>query len=231
LSSNFPEGGLDSGVSKSRNQRYYFIPQGNRGTKLNAREACIIDFNPNKYFQAQHNMSKAPENVPEVCPVDHKTRAAWLNANPTSTFPGQSKEANQASKGNSCDSTQVLDQQTPPTPQGFFSRWFSSPPPAPVPAAPKILGEDREISTIPRASAVDNRAGARPANSEGEGGVSESGNWIYPSEKMFFEAMKRKGHEGRTADMKTIVPMHNAINERSWKEIKEWERPYGAEKE
>lgn len=69
----------------------------------------------------------------------------------------------------------------------------------------------------------------RPANSEAETEVSASGNWIYPSEKMFFEAMKRKGHKGDAADMKTIVPIHNAVNERAWKEIKEWERPWGSD--
>lgn len=69
----------------------------------------------------------------------------------------------------------------------------------------------------------------RPANSEAESGVSESGNWIYPSEKMFFEAMKRKGHKGEAADMRTIVPIHNAVNERAWKQIKEWERPWGSD--
>ena len=68
---------------------------------------------------------------------------------------------------------------------------------------------------------------ARPANSEAETEVSASGNWIYPSEKMFFEAMKRKGHKGDAADMKTIVPIHNAVNERAWKEIRDWERPWG----
>lgn len=87
----------------------------------------------------------------------------------------------------------------------------------------------REISTIPRASTVNHAEGAQAANSEREGGVSESGNWIYPSEKMFFEAMKRKGHAAEKADMKTIVPIHNAVNERAWREIKEWERPYGSE--
>ena len=71
--------------------------------------------------------------------------------------------------------------------------------------------------------------GATPANNEKEGGVSGSGNWIYPSEKMFFEAMKRKGHSGEATDMKTIVPIHNAVNERAWKEIKEWERPWGSD--
>jgi len=46
---------------------------------------------------------------------------------------------------------------------------------------------------------------------------------------MFFEAMKRKGHSGDAKDMKTIVPIHNAVNERAWKEIKDWERPWGSE--
>jgi cytochrome c heme-lyase len=46
---------------------------------------------------------------------------------------------------------------------------------------------------------------------------------------MFFEAMKRKGYSSDAKDMKTIVPIHNAVNERAWKEIKEWERPWGSE--
>ena len=49
---------------------------------------------------------------------------------------------------------------------------------------------------------------------------------MYPSEKMFFEAMKRKGYASEAEDMKTVVPIHNAVNERAWKEIKEWERPW-----
>lgn len=72
-------------------------------------------------------------------------------------------------------------------------------------------------------------ASAKPANSEQDTGMSKDGNWVYPSEKMFFEAMKRKGHTSDVADMKTIVPIHNAVNERAWKEIKEWERPWGSE--
>jgi cytochrome c heme-lyase len=29
--------------------------------------------------------------------------------------------------------------------------------------------------------------------------------------------------------MQTIVPIHNAVNERAWMEIKEWERGRGSE--
>jgi cytochrome c heme-lyase len=176
---------------------------------------------------AIENMAKEAE-TPETCPVDPATRAAWLKSNASKpTFPGATVEASSASKGNSCDSS-TIDQATPPKSQGFFSRWMRSSSSSLKPEVPKTLGLEREVSTIPRASPVE-IAGAKPANSERESGVSATGNWIYPSEKMFFEAMKRKGHAGEAADMKTIVPIHNAVNERAWKEIKEWERPWGSE--
>ena len=59
---------------------------------------------------------------------------------------------------------------------------------------------------------------------------SRSGNWIYPSEEMFFNAMKRKDWDPRAEDMRAIVPIHNAVNERAWKEIKQWEAGRGSEK-
>jgi cytochrome c heme-lyase len=46
---------------------------------------------------------------------------------------------------------------------------------------------------------------------------------------MFFAAMKRKGHDAQAADMRTIVPIHNAVNERAWSEIKAWEAGRGSE--
>jgi cytochrome c heme-lyase len=86
----------------------------------------------------------------------------------------------------------------------MFSRFLSPSPQYSPSETPKGLGVDREISTIPRASPVASSEDAKPANSEKESGVSESGNWIYPSERMFFEAMKRKGYEAEAKDMKTI---------------------------
>lgn len=138
------------------------------------------------------NMGKTPEaEAPaEACPVDDKTRAAWLKANPTASFPGAAKGASAASRGNACDSEEI--NQTPPAQPGLFARFFSSTPPAEAPAVSTGLGTQRVVSTIPRASPVDDTEGSKPANSEKESGVSASGNWIYPSEKMFFDAMKRK---------------------------------------
>lgn len=164
----------------------------------------------------------------EACPVDEATRAAWLKTNKKpEIFPITAQDASAASAGNSCDSSHI--DQTPPSPTGFWARLTGKGAPIAPPSASTSLGLSREISTIPRASPVDSDPGAKPPNSEKESGVSTSGNWIYPSEKMFFEAMKRKGHASDAKDMKTIVPIHNAVNERAWKEIKEWERPYGSE--
>lgn len=69
---------------------------------------------------------------------------------------------------------------------------------------------------------------ACPVNHEVETGADPvSGNWVYPSEKMFFDAMRRKGNDNaRAADMRVVVPIHNAVNERAWKEILAWEAPY-----
>ena len=102
----------------------------------------------------------------------------------------------------------------------------------------RSLSNDREVSSIPRAIStnVDDKPlnsaeqAALPANSEHDTGHDrDSGNWIYPSQEMFFSAMRRKGHDPQTADMSTIVPIHNAVNEQAWAEILAWERGRGSE--
>ncbi|EWC45736.1 hypothetical protein DRE_05073 [Drechslerella stenobrocha 248] len=123
----------------------------------------------------------------DSCPVDHSTRAAWL---------------------------QQQQQQQPAKTQSAVS---------------SSLNTDREVSSIPRA----NLAGSNyeSPNPHAASSVSPSSkNWIYPSEKMFFEAMQRKDWGPKAEDMRMIVPIHNAVNERAWAEIKEWERGRGSEK-
>ena len=140
-----------------------------------------------------------------------------------------------------------------------------TPPPHDDPAS--LLGTEREVSSIPRTAtssypASYSAAASQPpapasvapatqashgataaANNEQETGAdAATGNWIYPSERMFFEAMRRKGyvdndgddHGGgarraareAAADMRAVVPIHNAGNERAWAEIKAWEAPW-----
>lgn len=166
----------------------------------------------------------ANDDPAAACPVDHKTREAWLaqaraqNANAPSNphvasppAPSQAQSSVQAS----CDSS-TLDQSTTspaPTSTGLLSHLR--------------LGTDREVSTIPRALPPlpeSSAAPARPANSERDTGADKkTGNWIYPSEQMFFDAMRRKSYDPKETDMKTIVPIHNAVNERAWFEIRNWE--------
>ncbi|KAL9097287.1 MAG: hypothetical protein Q9165_000714 [Trypethelium subeluteriae] len=159
-----------------------------------------------------------------ACPVDHETREAWLKHAKSQTT-SESHPPLPTANGQSCDSSQ-LDQRASssrlrlPLP----GHWSSS-------SAP--LDTSREISTIPRAqleSSLSNQNVSRPANNEAESGVDKnSGNWIYPSEQMFFAAMKRKNYDPQAEDMRSIVPIHNAVNERAWGEIKTWERGKGAE--
>ncbi|KAJ4365061.1 Cytochrome c1 heme lyase [Neocucurbitaria cava] len=171
-----------------------------------------------------------------ACPVDHKTREAWLaqaraqsanappnpHASQSPPVPAQQPQT-QSPVQASCDSS-ALDQSTA----------------SPAPTATSLLshmrlGTDREVSTIPRAipdlpQSTTTTRGARPANSEADTGADKkTGNWIYPSERMFFDAMRRKAYSPQESDMKTIVPIHNAVNERAWHEIKQWEKSRGAD--
>jgi len=75
--------------------------------------------------------------------------------------------------------------------------------------APESLSASREVSSIPR---------------------SDKENWVYPSEAQFYAAMARKSHNPRAPDMKVVVPIHNAVNERAWSHIKDWEAGRGAER-
>jgi cytochrome c heme-lyase len=125
----------------------------------------------------------------ESCPVDPKTREAWL-----------AQAQSQAHSNN---------KNTPPQPQSS-------------------LQSSRVISTIPRASTTSSSPHA-PNNSEQETGTSKSGHWIYPSEKQFYAALQRKKFEARPEDMSSIVPIHNAVNERAWNQILGWEKGRGSE--
>ena len=87
--------------------------------------------------------------------------------------------------------------------------------------------------------------GAGAGAGAGEGGVAAAGTatgvgcggdgagaaeevWQYPSEQMFYNALKRKGKGGdvREEDMNTVVSIHNAVNERTWRQLMAWEAPH-----
>lgn len=150
------------------------------------------------------------------CPVDHKTREIWLQQHKAS------------------------GDGAPPHPTAEADD-------KPREKLQRPLSSDREVSTIPRAidptsqkapeaspSPYSTSAASHgtPSNAEAETGHDKTtGNWIYPSERQFFEALMRKGNTpGSTTSaselatsVASIIPIHNAVNERAWHQILQWE--------
>jgi len=103
---------------------------------------------------------------------------------------------------------------------------------------------DRIISSIPKDIEEDecphiknnviNSACPIPQSDPNNAANSSPTNWLYPSPKMFWEAMNRKGtlppHLSNPESPKTqeelewIVTIHNVVNEQCWQEICKWER-------
>ncbi|KAL2263363.1 hypothetical protein VTK26DRAFT_7084 [Humicola hyalothermophila] len=180
----------------------------------------------------------------ERCPVDHKTRELWLQQARNSQAAAAQNNSSQAAPSTSKTTTipEPIQPSTSSSSSSSSSSWsswlrlpsfsLSSQPKEPAQPNPDAnrttlqLGEERVVSSIPRSS--DPGPSACPVNHEQETGASKTGHWVYPSERQFFEAMRRKGFDAAAADMKTVVPIHNAVNERAWAEILKWEAPYVA---
>lgn len=76
----------------------------------------------------------------------------------------------------------------------------------PFPGQRKLLPTDRQSSNIPK------------------GGTDAT--WLYPSQQMIFNALKRKGKGEDLAedDMVGFIMAHNTMNEMTWQRVAEWER-------
>ncbi|KAG5462081.1 MAG: cytochrome c/c1 heme-lyase [Olpidium bornovanus] len=92
-------------------------------------------------------------------------------------------------------------------------------PPAPAPSSSSSSGSGCSSATTASATGPLDDASSPSGKKKNDA----SRVWVYPSEQMFFNAMRRKSWDPREEDMKVVVPIHNAVNERCWKEILEWE--------
>lgn len=81
----------------------------------------------------------------------------------------------------------------------------------PLPDQEMPLSKHRVQSSIPKAEFTP---GHQP---------KDQGNWVYPSQQMFYNAMRRKGWGAKEQDMPAVVAIHNAVNERTWREVLKWE--------
>lgn len=116
-------------------------------------------------------------------------------------------------------------QANPPPPPSSSSPTTSS-------HAPHRLSEDREISSIPRhrpssTSPIPHPATQHPSPNAIPGQEQEE-RWIYPSPSSFHRALVAKQQNPNPVDMPIVVPIHNAVNERVWEKVLEWEREAGA---
>lgn len=157
----------------------------------------------------------------DKCPVDHENRSVWMDRMKSQPSLENSLLSPQAS-------SLTAEQPKCPVDHNARTNWIESISVSPqnpseavevesgctseaLKSDPKYtstanLPTEREISSIPR---TDNRA-----------------NWIYPSQKQFYEAMMRKNWSPQAEDMNTVVPIHNQVNELAWRHIQNWERAY-----
>ena len=94
----------------------------------------------------------------------------------------------------------------------------------------------RQASSIPMAPETDElpehqkktKGASTSTPSKEQGGEKEKEKtWVYPSQQMFFNAMRRKGWSPDENDMASVVAIHNAVNERAWQEVVAWEAAAG----
>ncbi|GAV54295.1 hypothetical protein ZYGR_0AL00270 [Zygosaccharomyces rouxii] len=146
--------------------------------------------------------STIDESTESKCPVDHSSREVWLKQ----AAKQQQKQQPEESK---CpvdhDSREVWLKQTRQDVE-CSSEHLSN---TPQYHSNVALPENRQISSIPR--------------------TGSDANWVYPSQKQFYEAMLRKNWDPHAQDMQTVVPLHNSVNERVWNYIKFWEKDQGGE--
>ncbi|RMZ55245.1 hypothetical protein APUTEX25_005523 [Auxenochlorella protothecoides] len=102
-----------------------------------------------------------------------------------------------------------------PSPNGMPSSSNS-----PQPGQSKPLSTWRQASSIPA-------GGEAPLPEHQPAHGVRSGVWTYPSEQMFYNAMRRKGWTPSEEDMTAVVAIHNAVNERAWREVRAWEAAAG----
>ena len=77
------------------------------------------------------------------------------------------------------------------------------------------LAVNRVVSTIPK---DDSPESVSPAHQP-----KDTDKWVYPSEQQYYNAMRRKGYNPDAADIPAVLFIHNAVNERVWSQLREWE--------
>ena len=101
----------------------------------------------------------------------------------------------------------------------------------PAPGQRIPLSQHRVISTIPRGDrlAASNADAASNIDDDSKPTVpahqpTNSSQWMYPSEQQFYNAMRKKGYNPPIESIPSVLKIHNAVNERSWMQVRKWEK-------
>ncbi|GAX20154.1 cytochrome c heme-lyase [Fistulifera solaris] len=90
---------------------------------------------------------------------------------------------------------------------------------SPHPDQKILLSTSRQVSSIMRGTNDD-----IPRHQTEDSSSNKDNKWVYPSEQQFYNAMRRKGWSNIPEDsIPTVLQIHNHINERTWRNIQEWE--------
>lgn len=145
---------------------------------------------------------KPSETTPQEakCPVDHKSMGSSSESSDEAKCPVDPSAYQHflpqpANAAEGCESDAINASNNMPN----LSQ-------KPSPGQKMKLSVEREISSIPRSGDPNEKI------------------WVYPSEQMFFNAMRRKNWDPKEKDMSVVVPIHNAVNEQAWQKILEWEK-------
>ncbi|KAL7667089.1 Holocytochrome c-type synthase [[Candida] zeylanoides] len=139
----------------------------------------------------------------DKCPVDHSTREAWVRTGAAAAPAPEACPVDHSTRAAwLANAPEAIEESATCSSDKLGA------PTAPATPGSSSLPDDREVSSIPR--------------------TNTNANWIYPSQKQFFDAMRRKNWDAAENDMQTIVPIHNAVNERAWSHILMWERSHSA---
>ncbi|KAG0057032.1 Cytochrome c1 heme lyase [Gryganskiella cystojenkinii] len=212
--------------------------QDAHNTSASAASKCPVDHSTFKHFLPKDAPTMPeghpavpmtnPDGEPAKCPVSpeahkHFMPRSSLNAPSSSTsqstpIPSSSSSSSSSPKGTEDTKLQIdPTNNMPVTPDQFR-----------IASQRKDLNTEREISSIPKAAnSPDPYGDSKPSTASGAHAPDPDSDsdkvWIYPSEQMFFNAMKRKNWNPREEDMKFVVPIHNMVNEMAWKHILKWE--------
>ncbi|KDE05282.1 hypothetical protein MVLG_04314 [Microbotryum lychnidis-dioicae p1A1 Lamole] len=167
-------------------------------------------------FTSNAEPSTSSEPIPEsACPVDRSTRSAWV------------KEAQQHEKR-----AQTAPSRPPTSQQLSTEREVSSIPrwlpnqstPSPSTPTPSSTSSEADPTLPPSACPAHSTSVTAKPTSDSTSPTTQTENWVYPSPSSFYSALQRKARPANASDMPIVVPIHNAVNEKVWQDVLDWER-------